>query len=672
MRTTRHRLAGNWMRISLVLAILAVVFGVAGNRLAAAPDDPIVEVNGEEKLVPIDFKDKPIAEIARWFSEQSKTNIIVDEGIFDRVSLTLPNPVPWRTALTIVVKRINCVVEDRPNGTMVIFRPKTFDISAQDQDIRDVLYAIAATSNQNIVVEGDIQGKISFNLSHVDWKSALYTVAKAGGYVVVEEDADRGIIYRIASPARLKDQAETKIFRLVYVRPPEEMQAQISTAFARDLSQTGGAAASVVGAEGGVDSEILERFTLKKALQATLSENGHLEYDIDSNSFMVTDIKPKLDAIEAIIKKVDVEPVQIMVEVKFVLTANNDLFDAGVDWQNGFTASLMGGSTLSRFPFNLASFGLQGLQVFQRSPNNSPRTGATGIGLGSDIGGALDPDQDGDFDSLPFEFGTLDFSAMKLLLKLFKSDTQSEIVQEPRLLMLDNKKATIFVGRLIHFAETRAASSQSGGLETSLIEAPGSPVKTGFQLFFVPHVIPGTDKVMMTVIPESETLVGTTSSVVKGFNDFTSESAGGQIQRISLPEIQTQSLVTTMMLESGQTAVIGGLVTSREVESVVKVPWLGDIPILGWVFRSESYDVQKQNLLIFVTPYVIRNPKKELTPMYEWYLEEQQRLFPWKYDRTEQERIDDAEDAAGKVTRAPRRLDEDETCEPSEEMKKEN
>ncbi|HYC31847.1 MAG TPA: type II and III secretion system protein, partial [Gemmatimonadales bacterium] len=191
-------------------------------------------------------------------------------------------------------------------------------------------------------------------------------------------------------------------------------------------------------------------------------------------------------------------------------------------------------------------------------------------------------------------------------LKLLKADDQSHVVQAPKLIALDNQEATIFVGRTVRFAQTEAVEGQSGGLTFTIKEADNSPVQTGFQLFIIPHIIPGTNKIMMTVIPEAEQLVGTSTdpNVPRGFDLFTSGEGTANEVSIALPQIASSTLVTNMMLESGETAVIGGLTVTSVTKNRSGIPLLSGLPVVGKLFSFSEDRENRRDLIILVTPRI--------------------------------------------------------------------
>ena len=135
------------------------------------------------------------------------------------------------------------------------------------------------------------------------------------------------------------------------------------------------------------------------------------------------------------------------------------------------------------------------------------------------------------------------------------------------------------------------------------------PVEIGFQLLVRPNVVPGTRKMQMEVIPKETSLSGTSAGSAlapAGFDLFTVGAAGLE-GSIALPRTRSSTLITNMTLESGQTAVLGGLSTDVDTETVTEVPGLSKIPLLGWLFQHEERSRSKNTLMVFVTPSVIRS-----------------------------------------------------------------
>jgi type II secretory pathway component GspD/PulD (secretin) len=136
-------------------------------------------------------------------------------------------------------------------------------------------------------------------------------------------------------------------------------------------------------------------------------------------------------------------------------------------------------------------------------------------------------------------------------------------------------------------------------LEYGIREAANSPVQTGFQLLLVPHIIRELNQVILNIIPQFD-------AQAKGQGDnfgFDTYTSGGQT--ILLPRISHKTVVTKLKLDSTQTAVIGGLVNETDSEEITKLPVLGDIPIVGWAFKTKTNVKTKSNLFIFLTVFVL-------------------------------------------------------------------
>lgn len=556
--------------VALLAVTLAASVGAQGGQPGSIGSYQSDDKN--DTRVTLRVKDQPIADVIGYIRERAGVNIMLADGIEERVTVEL-NQVPWRVALEIVAERAGCVLVEKAANVIRVESPPRVTFNFTGADIKQVIDAIAKVSGASIVTAPNVEGQVHLRINNVPWRTALETVVKSLGFVVVEDGWN---IYRVVSPSSLEAQMVTKVLSIKYLRPASNYTPQIKTEYAER-------------AGGKQSQDPIKDFTLIQALRNALSPNGKLDYFHRNNILVVKDIPPVVAEIERMLSEIDVEPAQVFIDVKFVTTSNTDALTYGVDiGQEGFKAALTGSAIPSRLPFNIGSGGWNN-EIIPAEPANTP-------GLsGSDLSDAI-------------TFGRLDFTQATFTLNLLQRDEQSRIVQAPKLLALDNQEATIFVGRTIRYAETTAESNQSGGLTYSIKEAQNSPVQTGFQLYLVPHIIPGSNKVMMTVIPEAEQLVGRNADPdLQGFQVFTSGEGTANEVSIALPQVASSTLVTTLLLESGETAVIGGLITETETNTVRKLPFLGDIPVLGFFFKTESHSTVNESLLIFITPRILRD-----------------------------------------------------------------
>lgn len=567
-------------RRARIVALLAAGALVVTSAPARAQDSTMSGEGAPAAVGPgsgtctFDVRDQSIDRVIDYVRRAAtEVNIIVaPEAQNERVTLAVRN-MPWRSTLDEIARQTGCTVEEYPDRIR-IEKPPRVSFSFEQADVSKVIRTIAALSGANIVSDPeDVKGMVTVNLIDVPWRRALTSIVATKGYKVVEEP---GGILRVVSPSKLKDELETMVYQFRFLRPPPSYRPKLpSSEYVEKKAASN-------------ETDVEKSFSIIASLRKALEPEGTLEYINNSNSLVLKGTKPKLAQVEKMLLGLDREPQQIFVDLQFISTTNRDFFDIGAG----------PGST-----------GVQGSMTFAKVDN--------GIALPFNVGKGGFEDSLLLKDGLPrvdkvvpsFSYGSLDFSNTSYLLRLLRNDTKSRIVQAPKLFVLDNQEATIFVGESIRYAETQAASSQSGGLQFSIKEAGGSPVSVGFQLLLVPHVIPDTNKVSITLVPTQNSLSGS-STELPGFDKFSVGTGSGD-QVIFLPRESSSTLVTTLIMEHGTTAVIGGLMQDTNAVTVQKVPVLGDIPLLGWLFKTQQTSKSVQQLMIFMTPYLVKDSARQ-------------------------------------------------------------
>jgi len=535
----------------------------------------------------VEFNQVHAREIAGYIAQVGDFNVVLSEDIDEEVSIRFLADTP-QNALKKFATKLGASLSREAFSTYRIVKLPLVSLQFDDADVRTVIKQIAKLADGNVVINENVQGTVSLRVDNVTWRAALENVVRTSGFQIVEEE---GEIFRIVTIETLKRQRQTRVFYLRYIQPPATYRPTIETDFAvggpededsiRAYSGSGQQSTSRRGDKG--------QFPLLNAVANLLSPVGKVEYDVFSNSLVATDIPPKLERIGDVVRLVDVRPDQVFIDVKFVSTSNMDLLDVGTDYQNvggnpnlGFSIDISGGAFKTILPFNRG-----------------------GGGFEDSLSTAVDPPSDAFLAGIadPYTFGNLRFNQFLMIVSFLKQDVNTVILQAPKILTLDNSEATIFVGRTVRYAETFSTSNQAGGVEVGIREADQSPVDTGLQLLVIPHIVRGTDEIILELIPEDEALTGT-GTTIPGFDDFDA----GEIS-IQLPRISSRTIVTKLRLKSGYTAVLGGLVDERESEVERKVPFLGDIPLVGWAFKSKLFQKNKSNLLIFVTCIIVRNSR---------------------------------------------------------------
>jgi type IV pilus assembly protein PilQ len=314
------------------------------------------------------------------------------------------------------------------------------------------------------------------------------------------------------------------------------------------------------------------------AIDEMLSDRGSIKYDERANLVIVTDIATNIYKIRQVIEKLDKRTQQVNIEAKIIETTLDKDDKLGINWTTQVTAT--GAARPMTFPFSKKSSGGTWF------PN-----GDTSASAGDDIGvfpaspGAAFPL------ALPknFTLGTLDFTQLQAVLEVLKSKNNTKIISNPRITTLDNKEANIVV------ATTFSIPTYERNDSTGNIEITGYEEKElGITLAVTPQVNP-EGYIVVQLAPE-----------VSAFLSWdTFSTSGGTIQA---PRFSTRRASTQVMVKDGETIVIGGLIKENTTDSVIKVPILGDIPILSLLFKKKEKSVDTTDLLFFITVNLV-NPE---------------------------------------------------------------
>lgn len=555
-------------------------------------------LSSQDVRVTMEFRNARVQEIVEEFRRQVRSmNFDLDaRNIPDeyRVEEFKVRNEPWRSALEAFAKKAELFVEDISPTFLRLNRPPRVTFAFKDADIKTVIDLIARMSGANIIMNtgkgGDaVAGTITMSVNNVPWPQVLNAVVKTLGYTTVREEFD---IIRIVTPSELNKQIEHRIFKLTYLAPPSVYKARIEES--KQIKGTGLNVPQTL-------QELIDQYPLMKLIRNVLTRDatgtviGRMEYSPDNKAIVVSDTRVALAEIERMLKVLDVEPPQVMIDLKYVSTTNEDLLTFGVNY------SLSGQDGLALTTTPIPPVRLDG---FAPTPGNiwpSP----------------LVRDAIGKVTRLPFGLGGTPFDQnnyfltqydMTVAFRAFKRDRFSRLLQEPTLTVTDNTEATIFVGEQVPYAESRAVSTTTGTIAFTIGEGARSPVRIGFQLLVIPNIIPEKNQVLLTVIPSNDFLSGqsTNPTTPAGFDHFFLQGAGvgGANAEIDLPRIASTTMVTRLMVENGRTVVIGGLKTERSTYEDKKVPFLGDLPLIDFLFKQRSDSIRKESLLIFLTPRI--------------------------------------------------------------------
>lgn len=560
---------------------------------------------GASQRIHVDVDNVDLQEVMERIGRQVGRNILVDPSVQEIVSVSLRD-IPWREAVDVIARMTRCEVEERAGGILVLTQPPKVTIQFTDANVRTVLQLLAAYSGKNIIISPRVTGTVTLDLKEVHWLRALHAIVKTvGDYEVVEETED---LLRVVSRDSIEQQLETIVFPLKYVRPPPNYRAVPPRTTGGGGQGNSSAATVFVGPQTTTltpqQLEPRETFTLYRALRSVIEQSqlagAVIDYDLQTNAFVVTATRPLLNQLRTIIEKLDVAPAQIFAEVRFVATRDNNNQEYGLEFSDGRSDQGL------RIAGPFAGAGTTNVSEAPGTlPGNPANTGPAGSTLGRPVGQYpffFQSQMSRTFDSNIFVPAILDLAGLNATLNLIDRDERRRTIQSPSLFMLDNQAAVIFVGDNVPYAVLRGQPDANGNVVQTLEEGQDSPVAVGFSLFMQAQVITDSDRINLTVLPRVNELNGSGLGGIQGFELF----QFGPNLALNLPRTREQALVTHIMLDDTYTAVIGGLLQEEDVEITKRVPLLSSIPILGNLFTNKVTNRRVENLTILVTPTIVR------------------------------------------------------------------
>ena len=309
------------------------------------------------------------------------------------------------------------------------------------------------------------------------------------------------------------------------------------------------------------------------AIEATITDRGRIKYDERTNTLIVTDIPTNLYKVRTVVSRLDKRTPQVSIEARLIEAKLGKDDDLGIDWNVEVSAS--GSARPTTFPFET-----------ERDPFAKPKSG---VSIKDYLPDSF-PVSASDF----FTFGTLDFTELTATLKLLNDKTDTSVISNPTVTTLNNKEAKIVVGQIFNIP-TYERNDQTGKMEiTGYTEKD-----VGILLTVTPHINEAGD-IVVDLKPEVTALYS---------DDWDVFGTGDNA--IYAPRFTTRTAETQVMIKDGQTIVIGGLRENVTVKTTNKVPFLGDIPLVGELFKYKSDTIDTVDLIIFVTVRLVPEDKDD-------------------------------------------------------------
>ncbi len=434
------------------------------------------------------------------------------------------------------------------------YRGERLTLNFQDIETRAVLQLLADTSGQNIVISDSVTGNVSLRLQNVPWDQALDIVLRTKGLDMRQE----GNVILVAPAeeiaAREKQQLEARK-EIQELAPLRTEYLQVNYAKAGDLAQ-------LIKSSGG---------------GSLLSERGSVAIDERTNTLLLQDTSDRLADIRRLVSTLDIPVRQVLIEARIVIVNDDFTRDLGVR----FGAHVVGNYGSSN---GLAFLGNAGLdeEAGESGPVIAPSLPSGSRGQLVQTPTA----NDRYMVNLPVAnpAGRLALTlidsdyVVDLELSAAQAEGRGEIISSPRVITSNQREASIEQGVEIPYQE----SASSGATTTQFKKAVLS-------LRVTPQITPD-DRVILDLTVAKDSVGQLVSSATGGF----------------VPSIDTREIVTQVLVNDGQTVVLGGILETERRDAENKVPLLGDIPLLGYLFKQTSKTDNKDELLIFVTPKILR------------------------------------------------------------------
>ena len=426
-----------------------------------------------------------------------------------------------------------------------VYEGERLSLNFQDIEVRAVLQLLADFTGLNMVVSDTVDGRITLRLKNVPWDQAMDIILKTKGLSMRRND---NVVLvapteEIASREKLELESQQQILELA---PLRSELIQVNYAKAADFAAL-----------------------LKSTDNKLISERGSVSIDERTNTLLVQDTAAKLSEIRALVSELDIPVRQVLIESRIVIANNDFARDLGVKLGFGARGTNSSGHTGvvgGGLPGDLdgSAIGSPGVEIPAGTGNqgllvNLPQTLAAGSG------GAVN-----------LLLGKVGSYLLRLELSAMQQEGKGEIVSSPRVITSDQNEATIKQGVQIPYQEATSSGATSVSFKDAVLE-----------LTVTPHITPD-DRIIMDLL------------VKKDNPDFTRAVLG-------VPPVDTRELKTSVLVDNGETVVLGGVFERTKSKNVGRVPFFGDLPYVGWAFKQEQIQDENSELLIFLTPKILKD-----------------------------------------------------------------
>ncbi len=499
--------------------------------------------NLQHKLDVVDFA-TPVQNVDTFVQGDNVRMVIEPSGQWDYAA--------YQTDNKFIVEVKPVVADKQGSGSKPGYTGEKLTLNFQKIDVREALNVIADFTGLNIVISDSVKGDLTLRLKDVPWDQAFDIILQSRGL----DMRKNGNVIQVAPREELAAKEKLDLTSHQEIADLEELRTE-----SFQLSYQKG---DVVAA------------MLSNDKQRILSKRGSAVVDKRTNTVFVQDTPTNLEAVRKLIKQIDVPVRQVMIEARVVEATDNfsknlgvrlgynsaDTFNVGNTGVNGNI-----GSNTATLPSGLGSMGIPTLTPLAiggltggGTPINLPNVNLPSAGTA------------GTFSMLLFNSSVSKILSVELTA--LETDSKGKVISSPRVVTSDQTEATISSGTEIPYQQ----ATSSGATSVSFAQA-------ALSLSVKPQITPD-DNVIMDIKVNKDSV--------------------GQLYA-GVPSINTNQVNTQVLVENGGTVVIGGIYIQEQSTGANKVPFLGDLPVIGFLFRSTAELNNKSELLVFISPKIIKD-----------------------------------------------------------------
>ncbi|MBU0946289.1 MAG: type II secretion system secretin GspD [Proteobacteria bacterium] len=476
-----------------------------------------------------------------------------DRIVTQLIPLTHSTPDEMKKVLAPLVSKTSVVIAHTQSGMLIVT-----DTLSNIQKLLSIIKTIDVDYSSDelevVSLENATASTLATTISSIFQSSNIQKGSRAtSGIKIVSYDRINALII-LAGPGDI-----LRVKRLVAMldSQPEQNEGNIQVVYlqhatAKDLAAV---LTNLPGQQTGTDGP--------NKLPA-ISKDVKIMADEQTNSLIITASRSEFKVLENVIKKLDIARRMVYIEALIMEVNTDTTFEVGVNWLGAGAFSDNTGALVSGWG------GSDGFAMDGAISTNDD--GAVSVGTGFSLGVLKQG----------IEIGGITFPNIAAILKAYKSNSNFNIISTPQLLTTDNQKAEISVGENRPYL-TRTSEADSG---------------TGYQNYEYKDI--ATKLIITPQINQADTLRLEISTEVSKLNTSASE--------VDRPVTFKRTAETTVLVQDNDTIVIGGIIGHDATEAEWKIPLLGDIPILGWLFKTHNTSHLKTNMFIFITPHIIKNP----------------------------------------------------------------